>query len=86
MTTIRLLGLKEDPEAKKRFIPGVNIAHGRGLRYAGEAERRNGRCLLKGTCASLLSLERVTVAVSSRILRQLLSYRTSESGMHMYCL
>lgn len=38
VTTIRLLGLKEDPEAKKRFIPGVNIARGSGRRRMWEWE------------------------------------------------
>lgn len=38
-----------DPEAKKRFIPGVNIACGGRLRHEEEGECRNGSCLLKGS-------------------------------------
>lgn len=41
MNTVRLLGSKEDLEAKKGFIPGMNIAHGGGV--GGAKIHRRGR-------------------------------------------
>lgn len=45
----QVTGWKGNLEAKKRFIPGVNIAHGGRLRHGKEGQCRNGSCLLKGS-------------------------------------